>query len=53
MLLACTGALLAMAIVIYLAIGRERGGESGLRDSVGSGATATLDVSAHASRHLG
>jgi hypothetical protein len=44
MWLACTGALLVMAIVIYLAIGRERGGESGFRLGVGSGATATLDV---------
>jgi hypothetical protein len=31
MWLACTGALLVMAIVIYLAIGRERSGESGAR----------------------
>jgi len=29
--LACTGALLVMAIVIYLAIGRERSNESGTR----------------------
>jgi hypothetical protein len=46
MLLACTGALLAMAIVIYLAIGRERGGESGLGPAVGSGATVALDGAA-------
>jgi hypothetical protein len=50
MLLACTGALLAMAIVIYLAIGRDHGGESGLRESVGSAVTATGAV---VSRHLG
>lgn len=31
MWIACTGALLVMAIVIYLAIGRERGGEAGFR----------------------
>jgi hypothetical protein len=31
MWLACTGALLVMAIVIYLALGRERAGESGAR----------------------
>ena len=53
MWLACTGALLAMAIVIYLAIGRDRGGESGLRESVGSGAAVTLGVAARAPRHLG
>jgi hypothetical protein len=28
---ACTGALLVMAIVIYLAIGREHPGEAGFR----------------------
>ena len=31
MWIACTGALLAMAIVIYLAIGREHPGEAGFR----------------------
>ena len=29
MWIACAGALLVMALVIYLAIGRERGGEAG------------------------
>jgi hypothetical protein len=40
--LACTGALLVMAIVIYLAIGRERVGESGLRVGGVSGSVAAL-----------
>ncbi|HVR01343.1 MAG TPA: hypothetical protein VMT47_04380 [Polyangia bacterium] len=40
--LACTGALLVMAIVIYLAIGRERAGESGLRLGGTSGSVAAL-----------
>ena len=34
MWLACTGALLVMAIVIYLALGHERPGESGTRTGV-------------------
>ena len=39
--LACTGALLVMAVVLYLALGRERPGESGFR--VGAApATAAL-----------
>ena len=42
MWLACTGALLVMAIVIYLAIGREHAGESGLRLGGGSGSVAAL-----------
>jgi hypothetical protein len=46
MWLACTGALLVMAIVIYLAIGRERGGESGLRLGGASGSVAALDAGA-------
>jgi len=37
MWLACAGALLAMAVMMYLAIGRERAGESGL----GLGAAST------------
>ncbi|HEV3032433.1 MAG TPA: hypothetical protein VG319_12380 [Polyangia bacterium] len=40
--LACTGALLVMAIVIYLAIGRERAGESGLQPGGASGSVAAL-----------
>jgi len=31
MWIACTGALLVMAIVMYLAIGREHPGEAGFR----------------------
>jgi hypothetical protein len=41
--LACTGALLVMAIVIYLALGRERAGESGLRLDGASGSVAALE----------
>jgi hypothetical protein len=41
MWLACTGALLVMAAVLYLALGRERTGESGHRLEVRAGTTAT------------
>jgi hypothetical protein len=40
MWLACTGALLVMAIMLYLALGRERPSESGSR--VGGVATVAL-----------
>jgi hypothetical protein len=42
MWLACTGALLVMAIVIYLAIGRERPGESGAKLGAALPSVATL-----------
>lgn len=42
MWLACTGALLVMAIVIYLALGRERAGESGAKLGVAVPSVATL-----------
>ena len=41
--LACTGALLVMALVMYLAIGRERPGESGLGPRTSAPSVAALD----------
>jgi hypothetical protein len=48
MWIACTGALLVMAVVLYLALARDRGGESG--QHLGGGAT-TVAASTAAPPH--
>jgi hypothetical protein len=50
MWLACTGALLVMAIMLYLAIGREPHRESGFQLVGGAAVTASLDAAVGVTR---